>query len=89
MYGNSASGKREALLAELRARKRGATVEGVLRTKEQPNDYNHEMPDVTVELEGKGTTISRQTTRNGLYRFTGIARERISSRQNCLAISRV
>lgn len=62
-----------ALLAELRARKRGATVEGVLRTKEQPNDYNHEMPDVTVELEGKGTTISRQTTRNGLYRFTGIA----------------
>jgi hypothetical protein len=62
-----------ALLAELRARKRGAVVEGVLRTKEQPNDYDHEMPDVTVELEGKGTTISTQTARNGLYRFAGIA----------------
>jgi hypothetical protein len=62
-----------ALLAELRARKRGSTVEGVLRTKQQPNDYNHEMPDVTVELEGEGTTLSTQTGRNGLYRFSGIA----------------
>jgi hypothetical protein len=62
-----------ALLAELRARKRGATVEGVLRTKEQPNDYNHEMPDVTVELEGKGATLSTQTGKHGLFRFAGIA----------------
>jgi hypothetical protein len=62
-----------ALLVELRARKRGSTVEGVLRTKEQPNDYNHEMPDVTVELEGKGTTLSTQTGKNGLYRFSGVA----------------
>jgi hypothetical protein len=62
-----------ALLAELRARKRGATVEGVLRTKEQPNDYNHEMPDVTVELEGKGATLSTQTSKHGLFRFAGIA----------------
>jgi hypothetical protein len=61
-----------ALLAELRARKRGSVVEGVLRTKEQPNDYNHEMPDVTVELRGKDITLSTQTDRDGMYRFTGI-----------------
>jgi hypothetical protein len=62
-----------ALLAELRARKRGSVVEGVLRTKEQPNDYNHKMPDVTVELEGNGTTLSTQTGKNGLYRFARVA----------------
>jgi hypothetical protein len=61
-----------ALLAELRARKRGSVVEGVLRTKEQPNDYNHEMPDVTVELRGKDITLSAQTDTHGMYRFAGI-----------------
>jgi hypothetical protein len=60
------------LLAEVRARKRGSVVEGILRTKEQPNDYNHEMPDVTVELRGKDTTLSTQTDTDGMYRFTGI-----------------
>ena len=61
-----------ALLAELRARKRGSVVEGVLRTKEQPNDHNHEMPDVTVELRGKDITLSAQTDTHGMYRFAGI-----------------
>jgi hypothetical protein len=61
-----------ALLAELRARKQGATVEGILRTKEQPNDYNHEMPDVLVELWGERTTFSAQTEKSGLFRFHGI-----------------
>jgi len=61
-----------ALLAELRARKRGSVVEGVLRTKEQPNDYNHEMPDITVERRGKDTTLSTQTDTDGMYRFIGI-----------------
>jgi hypothetical protein len=61
-----------ALLTELRARKRGSIVEGVLRTKQQPNDHNHEMPDVTVELRGKDTTLSTQTDTDGVYRFTGI-----------------
>jgi hypothetical protein len=61
-----------ALLAELRARKHGSIVEGVLRTKEQPNDYNHEMPDVTVELRGKDLTLSTQTDQDAMYRFTGI-----------------
>lgn len=60
------------LLAELRTRKHGSVVEGVLRTKEQPNDYNHEMPDVTVELRGKDTTLSTRTDIDGMYRFTGI-----------------
>ncbi len=58
--------------AELRARKRGSVVEGVLRTKEQPNDYNREMPSVTVELRGKDTSLSTQTDTDGMYRFTGI-----------------
>ena len=61
-----------ALLAELRARKRGSVVEGVLRTQEQPNDYNHEMPDVTVELRGKDIALSTQTDPHGMYRFAGI-----------------
>jgi hypothetical protein len=60
------------LIAELRTRKRGSVVEGVLRTKEQPNDYNHEMPDVIVELRGKDTTLSTRTDTDGTYRFTGI-----------------
>jgi hypothetical protein len=61
-----------ALLAELRARKRGSTVEGVLRTKEQPYDYDHEMPNITVELRGKENTLLTQTDGNGVYRFTGV-----------------
>lgn len=60
------------LLAELRARKRGSIVEGILRTKEQPNDYNHEMPDVLVELWGERTTFSAKTDKAGLFRFSGI-----------------
>jgi hypothetical protein len=62
-----------ALLAELRARKRGSIIEGVLRTKQQPYDYNQEMPDVTVELRGKSTMLSTQTDSDGVYRFTGIS----------------
>ena len=61
-----------ALLAELRARKRGSIVEGVLRTKHQPHEYNEEMANVTVELRGAGSTLSTQTDINGVFRFTGI-----------------
>ena len=60
------------LLAELRARKRGSTIEGVLRTKQQPDDYDHGMPNITVELRGKDNTLSTKTDTDGLYRFTGI-----------------
>jgi len=60
------------LLAELRARRRGAIVEGILRTKEQPNDYNHKMPDVLVELWGEHSTFSAQTDKAGFFRFSGI-----------------
>jgi SdrD B-like domain len=61
-----------ALLAELRARKRGSTVEGVLRTKQQPDDYDHGMPNITVELRGKDNTLSTITDSDGVYRFFGI-----------------
>jgi hypothetical protein len=77
-----------ALLAELRARKRGSVVEGVLRTKEQPNDYNHEMPDITVELRGKDTTLSTQTDTGGFTALLVFPQERISSQQNCRRIFR-
>jgi hypothetical protein len=71
--GTQPAASASTLLAELRARKRGSVVEGVLRTKEQPNDYNHEMPDITVELRGKDIMLSTQTDRNGMYRFTGVS----------------
>lgn len=61
-----------ALLAELRARKRGSTIEGVLRTKQPPSEYDHGMPNITVELRGKDTVLSTQTDVDGVYRFTGI-----------------
>jgi hypothetical protein len=59
------------LLAELRARKRGSTVEGVVRTKQQPYDYNHELSGVDVELHGKNITYSAVMS-GSVYRFTGI-----------------
>jgi hypothetical protein len=61
-----------ALLAELRARKRGSTVEGILRTKQPSSENDHGMPNITVELRGKETTLSTQTDVDGVYRFTGI-----------------
>jgi hypothetical protein len=61
-----------ALLAELKARKRGSTVEGILRTKQPPSEYDHGMPNITVELRGKDRTLSTQTDVDGVYRFTGI-----------------
>lgn len=61
-----------ALLAELRARKRGSTVEGILRTKQPPSEYDHGMPNITVELRSKNRTLSTQTDVDGVYRFTGI-----------------
>jgi SdrD B-like domain len=61
-----------ALLAELRARKRGSTIEGVLRTKQQQDEYDHGMPNITVELLGKDNTLSTKTDIDGVYRFTGV-----------------
>jgi len=62
----------QALLAELRARKRGATIEGVLRTKQQPDEYDHGMPNITVELRGSDNTFSSKTDIDGVYRITGV-----------------
>jgi hypothetical protein len=61
-----------ALLAELRARKRGSTIEGVLRTKQPPNEDEHGMPNITVELQGVDTTLCTQTDVDGVYCFLGI-----------------
>jgi hypothetical protein len=61
-----------ALLAEFKARKRGSTVEGILRTKQPPSEYDHGMPNITVELRGKDSTLSTQTDVDGVYRFTVI-----------------
>jgi hypothetical protein len=61
-----------ALLAELRARKRGSTIEGVLRTKQQPDEYDHGMPNITVQLRGNDNTFSTKTDIDGVYRFTGV-----------------
>jgi hypothetical protein len=61
------------LLEELRARKRGgATVVGVLKTEPGPNDYNHLIPDATVELRTGNTTLSTQTDKGGVYQFYGV-----------------
>ena len=60
------------LLADFKARKRGSTVEGVLRTKQSLSEYDHGMPNITVELRGKDSTRSTQTDLDGVYRFTGI-----------------
>jgi hypothetical protein len=66
------AGSAAALLAELRARKRGSTIEGVLRTKQPPSEYDHGMPNITVQLRGTDTVLSTQTDVDGVYRFTGI-----------------
>jgi hypothetical protein len=64
-----------ALLKELRARKGGgATVMGVLRTEPGPDDYNHRIPDATVELRTATTTLSTQTDIGGVYYFYGVSR---------------
>jgi len=61
------------LLEELRARRRGgATVVGVLKTEPGPNDYNHLIPDATVELRTGNTTLSTQTDKGGVYQFYGV-----------------
>lgn len=62
-----------ALLNELRARKRGgATIVGVLRTEPGPDDYNHRIPDATVELRTANTVLSTQTDIGGVYQFYGV-----------------
>jgi hypothetical protein len=62
-----------ALLKELRARKRGgATVVGVLRTEPGPDDFNHRIPNATVELQIDNTTLSAQTDIGGVYHFYGV-----------------
>jgi SdrD B-like domain len=62
-----------ALLKELRARKNGgATVIGLLRTESGTDDYNHRIPNATVELRINDTTLSTQTDREGIYQFNGV-----------------
>jgi hypothetical protein len=61
------------LLNELRARKRGgATVVGVLKTEPGPDDYNHRIPEATVELRTGNTILSTQTDVRGVYQFYGV-----------------
>jgi hypothetical protein len=61
------------LLKELRARKSGgATIVGVLRTEPGPDDYNHRIPDATVELRTGHTTLSTKTDIGGVYQFFGV-----------------
>ena len=61
------------LLEELRARKRGeATVVGVLRTEPGPDDFNHRIPDATVELRAGNSTLSTKTDIFGVYQFFGV-----------------
>jgi hypothetical protein len=62
-----------ALLKALRARKRGgAMVVGVLRTEQGPDDFDHRIPDATVELRSDDTILSAQTDRGGVYQFGGV-----------------
>jgi hypothetical protein len=61
------------LLKELRVRKRGgATVVGVLRTEPGPDDFNHRIPDATVELRAANATLSTKTDTDGFYQFYGV-----------------
>jgi hypothetical protein len=61
-----------ALMAELRARKPGSVVEGVLRTMEPPYIAGEELPDVSIELKGKYATFTTRSDKDGVYRFVGI-----------------
>ncbi len=70
-----------SLLAELRARKRGATVEGVLRTKQQPDDYDHGGPWI-IRSRPKRTQMVCTA-------FLGFPQGSISSQLNCHQISPV
>lgn len=45
---------------------------GVLKTEPGPNDYNHLIPDATVELRTGNTTVSTQTDKGGVYQFYGV-----------------
>lgn len=67
------TGSATALLKDLRARKRGgAIVVGVLRTEPGPDDFNHRIPNATVELRIDNTTLSTQTDMGGVYHFDGV-----------------
>jgi hypothetical protein len=62
-----------ALLKALRARKKeGATIVGVLRTEPGPDDFDHRIPDATVELRTENFTVSTQTDIGGVYLFNDI-----------------
>jgi len=62
-----------ALLKELRARKSGgATVIGLLRTESGTDDFNHRIPNATVELRLDNTTLATQTDMEGIYQFNGV-----------------
>jgi hypothetical protein len=69
------------LLEELRSwrdGKRGASVEGIIRRKQQPYDstfyafYNHPISAVTVELRSGNRSYSTQTAEGGIYHFDGV-----------------
>jgi hypothetical protein len=64
-----------ARMKYIRARKRGgATVVGVLRTEPGPDDYNHRIPNATVELRTADITLSTQTDIDGVYQFYEVSR---------------
>lgn len=58
-----------ALPEELRPHKTGATVVGVLRTEPGSDDYNHRIPNATLQLRSGSATLSAQTDMGGVYRF--------------------
>jgi hypothetical protein len=62
-----------ALLKALRARKKeGTAIVGVLRTEPGPDDFDHRIPDATVELRTENFTLSAQTDIGGVYLFHDI-----------------
>lgn len=58
-----------ALPEELRPHKTGATIVGVLRTEPGSDDYNHRIPNATLQLRSGSATLSTQTDMGGVYRF--------------------
>jgi hypothetical protein len=60
------------------SRRGGTKVVGVLRTEPGPDDFNHRIPDATVELRSANTTLPAQTDIGGVYQFFGVPELHIS-----------
>ncbi len=61
-----------ALLRQLRARKTGASVVGVLRTEPGPDDYNHRIAGARLELRNETLSFSTTTDPRGHYELDGV-----------------